>query len=211
MFGTLVVCLSSPFTGRALVTRHNDLEIIYDWSTSSDQELQWAAFYGDVEHEINQVTEGNRVTLTYNLYASDCDSSACTVLDVSNTPFYKNLKAALQCPHFLRCGGTLGFICQHKYVIEESHEGLPLLKGSDRTIVLSAKSLDLTVQVKPKYEVQERWSKGVIGMIEDDEYFDEYVNGKIYIDKHFAFKTGCVEPGDYIQRAEYEHPWDCKK
>ena len=108
MFGTLVVCLSSPFTGGALVTRHNDLEIIYDWSTSSDQELQWAAFYGDVEHEINQVTEGNRVTLTYNLYASDCDSSACTVLDVSNTPFYKNLKAVLQCPDFLRCGGTLG-------------------------------------------------------------------------------------------------------
>ena len=71
MFGSLVVCLPSQFTGGSLLTRHHDQEVAYDWSSpTSDpvQHIQWAAFFSDVEHEVLPVTSGYRATLTYILY-----------------------------------------------------------------------------------------------------------------------------------------------
>ena len=70
MFGSLVVCLPSRFSGGQLVTRHGGKKICYDWSSAPDKtpcNLEWAAFYSDVEHEILPVTEGYRVTMTFNL------------------------------------------------------------------------------------------------------------------------------------------------
>jgi hypothetical protein len=56
-FGTLIVCLPSPFKGGQLVVRHIDHNSTsaphtrtYDWSSSGDtttQDLRWAAFYTD--------------------------------------------------------------------------------------------------------------------------------------------------------------------
>ena len=68
MFGSLVVCLPSEFTGGALVTRHQGHEVTFDWSSSTT--THWAAFFSDVEHEVLPVTSGHRITLTYNLYYS---------------------------------------------------------------------------------------------------------------------------------------------
>jgi hypothetical protein len=46
----------------------------FDWSTNRDKPghggIQWAAFYSDCEHEVLEVTNGHRLTLTYNLYAA---------------------------------------------------------------------------------------------------------------------------------------------
>lgn len=43
--------------------------VAYDWDGPDGAEtLQWAAFYNDCEHEVHEVTNGYRVTLTYNLY-----------------------------------------------------------------------------------------------------------------------------------------------
>ena len=76
-----------------------------------------AAFFSDVEHEILEVTKGHQVTLTYNLYYDEI--STVSTVDVTNSPFYYNLKAALNHPHFLRDGGVLGFACQHSYIFKE--------------------------------------------------------------------------------------------
>src|SRR5271156_1282008 len=38
----------------------------FDWSNDSTS-VQWAAFYSDCEHEVLPVTDGYRVTITYNL------------------------------------------------------------------------------------------------------------------------------------------------
>ena len=153
MFGSLVVCLPSQFTGGSLVTRQLGQEVIYDWSSpTSDpvQNIQWAAFFSDVEHEILPVTNGYRVTLTYNLY--HCDQlNPVPSLNITTTPFYQNLKVALGQPHFLREGGVLGFACQHSYVFKEfgkSKDRKILLKGSDRMVMLAATSLGLEVDVK---------------------------------------------------------------
>ena len=152
MFGSLVVCLPSQFVGGNLLARNNGQEVIYDWSSSADnppKDIRWAAFYSDVEHEILQVTEGYRVTLTYNLYHCHSVQFSPTV-DPTTSPFYNHLKAAIGHPHFLREGGTLGFICQHAYILDEFDKGKPisLLKGSDRTIFFAAESLGLGVGVK---------------------------------------------------------------
>ena len=152
MFGSLVVCLPSQFVGGNLLARHNGQEVTYDWSSSADnppKDIRWAAFYSDVEHEILQVTEGYRVTLTYNLYYCHSVQFSPTV-DPTTSPFYNHLKAAIGHPHFLREGGTLGFICQHAYILDDFDKGKPisLLKGSDRSIFFAAESLGLGVGVK---------------------------------------------------------------
>lgn len=163
MFGSLVVCLPSKFSGGALVTRHNGHTTTYDWSGGPNHKneavivtrakaralpIQWAAFFSDVEHEIFPVTEGHRITLTYNLYHCDKASPVPTI-DITTSSIYRNLKEALAYPHFLHDGGILGFTCQHAYVLESDKGNLPRLEGSDHAILLAAKALDLEVQVKP--------------------------------------------------------------
>ena len=152
VFGSLVVCLPTQFTGGALVARHNGQQVIYNWDKKSGNYIiQWAAFFSDVEHEVLPVTKGYRITLTYNLYHSD-QFSHTSIVDAASSPFYTNLKAALDHPHFLPDGGVLGFACQHAYIFEEFDKSKSLsllLKGSDRTILAAAKSLGLKLEVKP--------------------------------------------------------------
>ena len=182
MFGSLVVCLPSQFSGGALVTRHNGQEIAYDWSSTCDdppEEVQWAAFYSDVEHEILCVEGGHRVTLTYNLYR--CDGPLLQ-LSVTNSPLYRGLKEALHHPHFLRSGGTLGFPCQHLYTFSKVEKTPELyLKGSDRTLVLAAKSLGLAVRVKLLFN-----------LMSEEEVKDDDSNRIMYKSDKFEFNIGWV-------------------
>ena len=81
MFGSLVVCLPVPHQGSQLTVRHSGQARVFDWSFSEEKDgggeegsrarqLQWAAFFGNCEHEVAAVTAGYRCTLTYNLYSS---------------------------------------------------------------------------------------------------------------------------------------------
>ena len=119
MFGSLVVCLPTQFTGGELIVRHHKEEIKYDWSsTASDalSTLHWAAFFSDVEHEVLPVSEGYRVTLTYNLsYQSKASDST---FDVKTCSFYRLLQATLSNPVFMRGGGVLGFNSHYSYVFD---------------------------------------------------------------------------------------------
>ena len=96
MFGSLVVCLPTQFTGGELIVRHNKQEIKYDWSsTASDTSstLYWAAFFSDVEHEVLPVSEGHRVTLTYNLsyHSKTSDLKHLMLRHIVSTSYYKQL------------------------------------------------------------------------------------------------------------------------
>ena len=119
MFGSLVVCLPTQFTGGELIVRHHKEEIKYDWSSiasDTSSTLHWAAFFSDVEHEVLPVSEGYRVTLTYNLsYQSEASDST---FDVKTCGFYKLLQAALSNPVFMRDGGVLGFNSHYSYVFD---------------------------------------------------------------------------------------------
>lgn len=161
MFGSLVVCLPTQFTGGALVTRHKGEEKVFDWSSSPEDPLNvvcWAAFFSDVEHEILPVTCGHRLTVTYNLYFNVIESKKVPSSSVG--PFHTALKEALYAPHFLRNGGCLGFDCKHAYVFSllNKTELLPhLLKGADYAVFSTAKSLGLKVAVKPIMEGGQSW------------------------------------------------------
>ena len=110
MLGSLLVCLPTQFSGGELIVRHNKQEIKYDWSSTTSNTsriVNWAAFFGDVEHEVLPVIKGYRVTLIYNLsYHSKASDST---FDVQTCSFYKLLQAALSNPVFMRDGGVLGF------------------------------------------------------------------------------------------------------
>lgn len=66
MIGTLVVTLPSEFTGGELVIEQQGAKVTDQGSAG---ELSFVAFYGDCEHEVLPVTDGFRITLTYNLVA----------------------------------------------------------------------------------------------------------------------------------------------
>lgn len=67
MFGTLIIALPSKHTGGQLSIRHAGRETTLDMSRASVDEVQFAAFYADCEHEVTPITSGYRVCLVYNL------------------------------------------------------------------------------------------------------------------------------------------------
>ncbi len=67
MFGTLLIVLPSPHAGGELVVRHAGREVTIDLSGGDVDEIAFAAFYADCEHEVRPVTRGNRICLIYNL------------------------------------------------------------------------------------------------------------------------------------------------
>ena len=201
MFGSLVVCLPTPFTGGELIVRHHKEEIKYDWSsTASDTSLHWAAFFSDVEHEVLPVSEGYRVTLTYNLSYQYKASDA--TFDVKTCSFYKLLQATLSNPVFMRDGGVLGFNSQHSYVfdtqwadvlahintIEDKDE---IIGWLDRKISYSKFSqLSKEEQVKMLKEEQ-------VKVLKDAEIEDIYIDCKQVLDA-LPMDFPLLKGGDYI-------------
>lgn len=67
MFGTLVVCLPSRHEGGKVLLTHNKRDAEFATAEHSKFETTFAAWYSDVRHEVEKVTSGYRVVLTYNL------------------------------------------------------------------------------------------------------------------------------------------------
>jgi len=92
--------------------RHGGHSTTFDWGASGskgkvDTALQWAAFYSDCEHEVLEVTEGHRITLTYNLYFTPGIGNLAgnsTVMDIKQHPLFSKIKSALDDPGFMALG-----------------------------------------------------------------------------------------------------------
>jgi len=204
MFGSLVVCLPTQFSGGALVTGHPSpgKEVCFDWSSSAHEPLQkvlWAVFFSDVEHEVLPVTDGHRLTLTYNLYCVDNLQDVTPTPNITNSPFYHELRAAVSNPHFLRDGGVLGFSCQHQYVFRDLNctKHLPsMLKWADSIVYMEGISLGLPVLVKPITSDVEVYFK-------DEKYWDsEYCR---YVLPKFSMfiDGGSVDHSDEAEDDEF--------
>lgn len=74
MFGTLVVGLPSQHVGGSLEVHKGSEKVTFDFSENPYQ-INFAAFYADLEHEVKPLISGLRVCLVYNL-----------VSESSNTP-----------------------------------------------------------------------------------------------------------------------------
>ncbi|THW48999.1 hypothetical protein D6C85_01435 [Aureobasidium pullulans] len=139
--GSLVVCLPSEFEGGVLSVSHQGNTVQFDWSASSpggqQPSIQWAAFYSDCSHEIQEVTAGHRITLTYNLYASRGSGLLAGTkhsLDAIHLPIYRPLMNLLGSRSFMPSGGRMAIGLAHAYPYTHStlHRSMPeALKGAD--------------------------------------------------------------------------------
>lgn len=90
--------------GGELRVKHRGETVDFAWGHTSQQSIQWAAFYGDCEHEVLEVTEGYRITLTYNLYYSSIGRLAQPVSTPHHLPLFDIAREMLLQPNFMRQG-----------------------------------------------------------------------------------------------------------
>ena len=110
--GSLVVCLPSLFKGGNLFVRHHGAEVDFDWALRSGTTIQWAALYSDCEHEIKTITEGERVTLTYNLYVAKPERASIPspILDPTKLSSYPEIQKLFRKGDFMKNGIHSRFI-----------------------------------------------------------------------------------------------------
>ncbi|PYH92399.1 hypothetical protein BO71DRAFT_457421, partial [Aspergillus ellipticus CBS 707.79] len=154
--GSLVVCLPSQFKGGNLIIRHNKQETNYDWSPRGDSTIQWAAFYSDCEHEMNTVTECNRITLAYNLHVTKMTRPEIelykTIVDPETFPSHEKIRQHLADPEFMTECGVIGFYCSHAYPQTTNELPPPVLKGIDHRIYAIFESLGMNIGIHPILE-----------------------------------------------------------
>ncbi|KAK0648706.1 hypothetical protein B0T16DRAFT_408639 [Cercophora newfieldiana] len=157
-FGSLVVCLPLEHTGGALQVRHQGRTVTFDWSGSDQQAIRWAAFYSDCEHEVLEVSEGHRVTLTYNLYCVRGNGQlggSCPTLDPKQLPMYETIREIVFDKSWGE-NGYIGYHCSHTYphTTQTTLTFLPPdnLKGADMLMYEIFRSCGLKVLFRPSIE-----------------------------------------------------------
>jgi hypothetical protein len=167
MLGTLVVCLPAQFSNGALVVKHRGVFQTYDWGEAIRQQteptrIHWAAFFGDVDHQIERVWGGLRVTLTYLIRRGGGNVRRSALPDrggeALNTLVQRELRALLDDRRFLARGGTLAFPCSHLYHQDArfqrkqrplSRQTVSSLKGRDHVVAAAAMAEGLEVILYP--------------------------------------------------------------
>src|SRR2546422_3210161 len=164
MLGTLVVCLPSQFSNGALVVKHQGVCQTFGWGEAIRQQaeptrLHWAAFFGDVDHQIERVWSGLRVTLAY-LLRRDPESTPLPVVAPEALPtlVQDKLRALLADRRFLPRGGTLAFPCSHLYHQDArfqrqqrplSRQTVSALKGRDHLVAAAVLAEGVVVTFCP--------------------------------------------------------------
>jgi hypothetical protein len=165
MLGTLVVCLPSQFSNGAFVVKHHGVFQTYDWGEAIREQdeptrIHWAAFFGDVDHQIERVWGGLRLTLTYLIRRSGTETgrSAGPGREALNTLVRQKFRALLDDRRFLARGGTLAFPCSHLYHQDArfqrkhrpiSRQTVSSLKGRDHVVAAAAMAEGLEVNLCP--------------------------------------------------------------
>jgi 2OG-Fe(II) oxygenase superfamily len=187
MFGTLVIVLPSTHRGGELLIRHAGREVTVDLSNGEISELTFAAFYADCEHQVQTVTEGARVCLTYNLVERSTQNKGTKL----NAPLYDaevGATAALFAEAFETPGtpAKLAWLLEHQY----SPAGLSFagLKGRDAALAkvlrraaaqakcavyLGIVHIEESGSAEPYFDEGYRWRRGNRYYDMDDDVHDE--------------------------------------
>jgi hypothetical protein len=157
ILGTLVCCLPQGFTGGDTVIKHKD-SILHRYTPldgiKQENRIQWIAFSSGCEVEIEKVTSGSRISLTYTLHRGEADAapehdeSGCAI----DLDLYKSTFELISGRKF---EGILGFPFEHVYV-----SGSSIFKGRDlvvwNTLTLLAKERgDLDVEKRMVTKIDE--------------------------------------------------------
>jgi hypothetical protein len=164
MFGTLVVCLPSLFRSGRFVLHHRGVVRKLNWGSAiQDQkkpdQLHWAAFFSDVDHQIEEVWSGARVTLTYHLRRG---ADGAPSRDADREDLVPRVQAAwlalLADRNFLPKGGILAYPCCHLYHQDARFQqkqsaittkSVTMLKGRDHLAAATALEAGLKVTFCP--------------------------------------------------------------
>ena len=227
MLATLVVVLPSRRAGGRLVVSHKGKRRIFD-AASDAGALRLVAFYADCRHEIQRVTRGYRISLTYHLLHEGAAASRAPHGAVDRLA--TSVKAYFSTPGKTRFGSASGeppdrlvYLLDHEY----TQRGLAFerLKGADRARVAAllsvADRLDLEAHLALA-EVHETWSgKGDESAFgygpgedeDDDEAGDPESDslGDLHDSEarlgHWVGRDGAVDPGVSTHVGEDEMCW----
>lgn len=201
MFGSLVIFYPTQHRGGALIMRQPEQSEEWSFdsakilSESEEPRIGYAAFYSDIEHEVEKVTAGYRVTITYNLYFDDSLESLPPALSPGASAFKTALKSLLDDDDFLSSGGHLAFGLQYSYPLSarivkarKSLESVvKYLKGSDAEIMQVAQELSLQASLWTliKNRDYQYICEGSLPCY-DGQYFESPDLGSWLSDKHRA-------------------------
>ncbi|KAM3512043.1 hypothetical protein MY11210_004303 [Beauveria gryllotalpidicola] len=210
-FGSLVVCLPVEHQGGQLKVRHKGEETTFDWSMLANHDktahIEWAAFYSDCEHEVMEVSGGNRLTLTYNLFAvpgAGRLTGQYLTLDPTHLPLYRAVEKMMSLEPFSGKGGLLGFWCSHVYAYNNATE-VPLpetLKGVDAALWETFKALGIDVKIAPVVQIPD--------IEEEFGYYEEPVKkipSEWLVGKKFGLKMHDYQLEDFEEYNEMYTSW----
>jgi hypothetical protein len=164
MFGTLVVCLPSQFANGKLVLSHRGVVQKLDWGRAiqaqkKPNQLHWAAFFGDVNHQIERIWSGARVTLTYLLRRGTGSPPSRDAAGEELAPRVQEAWQALLADRsFLADCGILAYPCCHLYHQDTrfqqrqspiTRQSVTMLKGRDHLVAATALQAGLKVTFHP--------------------------------------------------------------
>ena len=137
MFGTLVICLPSAHEGGQLVLSHAGQRKSF---ATADFQPSFAGWYSDVLHEVEEVTSGYRLVLTFNLLQK-MPNIPTTLEERSLYPLRKALTAWLNLDTStpLSHNQELIYMLRHQYT--DASLKLSTLKTSDRAQAEALKRL----------------------------------------------------------------------
>ncbi|EFN56405.1 hypothetical protein CHLNCDRAFT_144985 [Chlorella variabilis] len=176
---SLVVCLPVGHAGGTLRLKHGSQSTEYEFGAGEAAgEVQWAAFFPDVLHEVLAVTEGTRVALAYELFARPETASGSPqplkALPGTAAPLLRALHAALGSKDFLVNGGRIGFACRHAYpaslVAGVNEQAVrKMMKGADGAMlhVLAALRVPCTLVRVWQHDIEDAMDE-VEGETEED-------------------------------------------
>lgn len=163
MVGSLVLCLASRFTGGELTLAHNGHVQQVDWASDIEADpsplvLRWAAFFSDVDHRVEWIRAGSRVTVTYRL-TRPTGASPAKLLATSarEAPLVLALKRALADSDWESAGARFAVPCVHMYSTSAerartsqklTEDELATLKGRDAVVARAAMKAGLSVSLR---------------------------------------------------------------
>lgn len=131
MVGTLVVCLPSEHEGGEVRLSFKLEKRKYATGPASTFDLTALAWFSDISHEIEELTSGYRLVLTYNIVIPTCSNPCSASFFDAQT---ENLQRILADWQKAGCHGHLKFYypLEHKY--SRSSLNLGHLKGRDAAV-----------------------------------------------------------------------------
>ncbi|KAI1793098.1 hypothetical protein LXA43DRAFT_1127543, partial [Ganoderma leucocontextum] len=132
MFATIVVVLPSKFTGGAVNVSHNGLSETYEHSARSQTDTTILAWYTDVEHEVNPITSGYRLALSFNVIHTT-SSLRPVVSKASDAAVRLRRVLASWAKNDYDAPDKIIYLLNHKY--SQANMNGSALKGSDAHLV----------------------------------------------------------------------------